>query len=125
MSLASQLDKMISISVFPHQNLTENMGWNVSRHAEDAVSVDILVKELQKEKYNPILLYKPQGIVDPSIPLPQDRFILALQTNFQQDIYQQYASSVICIDSTHKTNVYNFKLVTLMVVDDYREGKFK
>ena len=99
--------------------------WNVSRHAEDAVSVDILVKELQKEKYNPILLYKPQGIVDPSIPLPQDRFILALQTNFQQDIYQQYASSVICIDSTHKTNVYDFKLVTLMVVDDYGEGKFK
>lgn len=100
------------------------MGWNTSRHAEDAVSVDLLVKELQKEKFNPVLLYKPQGIVDTSLPVPQDRFILALQTEFQQDMYQQYASSVICIDSTHKTNVYDFKLVTLMVVDEYGEGKF-
>ena len=75
-------------------NKRKKLGWNVSRHAEDAVSVDILVKELQKEKYNPILLYKPQGIVDPSIPLPQDRFILALQTNFQQDTI-----STVCIFS--------------------------
>ena len=38
-------------------------------------------------------------------------------------MYKQYASSVICIDSTHKTNIYDFKLVTLMVVDEYGEGK--
>ena len=82
------------------------------------MSIDLLVKELQKEKYNPILLYKPQGIVDPNIPVPQDRFILALQTEFQHDMYQQYAASVICIDSTLKTNVYDFKLVILIVVDE-------
>jgi hypothetical protein len=40
-------------------------------------------------------------------------------------MYQQYAPSVICIDSTHKTNVYDFKLVTLMVIDEYGEGKFE
>ena len=104
-------------------NKRKKLGRNTSRHAEDAVSVDLLVNELQKEKYNPILLYKPQGIVDPNMPVPQDRFVLALQTEFQQNMYQQYASSVICIDSTHKTNVYDFKLVTLMVVDQYGEGK--
>ena len=49
----------------------------------------------------------------------------ASHTKFQQDIYQRYASSVICIDSTHKTNVYDFKLVTLMVIDEYGEDKFK
>lgn len=69
---------------------------------DDAVSVDLLVKELQNEKYDPILLYKPQGVVDPAIPLPKERFLLALQTEFQQEMYQQYAPSVICIDSTQK-----------------------
>ena len=47
-------------------NKRKKLGWNVSRHAEDAVSVDLLVKELQNENHNPILLYKPQGIVDPT-----------------------------------------------------------
>ena len=89
------------------------------------MSVDILVKELQSEKYNPILIYKPQGTFDPDIPLSEDRFLFAMQTKFQLDIYQQYASTVVCIDSTHKTNVYDFKLVTLMVIDEYGEGKLK
>ena len=60
---------------------------------------------------------------DPNVPIAEDRFILAIQTEFQWEMYQQYASSVICIDSTHKTNVYDFKLVTLLVVDEYGEGR--
>ena len=83
----------------------------------------MLVKELQAESYNPILLYKPQGITDLKLStISKDGFILALQTEFQRDIYRQYASTVICIDSTHKANAYDFKLVTLMVVDEYGEG---
>lgn len=104
-------------------NKRKRLGWNVSRHTDDAVSVDLLVKELQKESYDPILLYKPQGIIDSDVPLPKDRFMLAIQTELQRDMYRQYASTVVCIDSTHKTNVYDFKLVTLMVIDEYGEGK--
>lgn len=103
-------------------NKRKKLGWNVSRHTDDAVSVDLLVKELHKENYDPILLYKQQGTVDSNIPLPQDRFLLAVQTEFQRDMYRVYASTVVCIDSTHKTNVYDFKLVTLMVIDEYGEG---
>ena len=87
--------------------------------------VDILVKELQSEDYNPILIYKPQGTVDTDIPLSEDRFLLAIQTKFQLDMYRQYASSVVCIVSMHKTNAYDFKSVTLMVIDEYGEGKLK
>ena len=32
---------------------------------------------------------------------------------------------MICVDSTHKTNAYDFKLVTLLVVDEYGEGIYK
>ena len=83
----------------------------------------MLIKELQAEPYNPILLYKPQGITDSNLStISKDGFILALQTEFQRDLYRQYASTVICVDSTHKTNAHDFKLVTLLVVDEYGEG---
>ena len=106
-------------------NKRKKLSWNTSCHTDDAMSVDILVKELQSEEYNPILIYKPQGTFDPDIPLSEDRFLFAMQTKFQLDMHQQYASTVVCIDSTHKTNVYDFKLVTLMVIDEYGEGKLK
>ena len=81
------------------------------------------MKDVRNENYDIVLCYKPQGIMDPTIPLSKDRFLLAIQSEFQKDMYQQFASSVICIDSTHKTNVYDFKLITLMVVDEYGEGR--
>ncbi len=104
-------------------NKRNKLKWNTSRHADDAESVNILIKELQSEDYNPILIYKPQGVVDPDVSASKDRFLLAIQTKFQQKMYEQYASTVVCIDSTHKTNVYDFKLITLMVIDEYGEGK--
>ena len=59
-------------------------------YTEDAVSIDLLVKKLEEEDYNPILLYKPQGVADPTLSnVPQDQFKLALQTEFQRDTYQQ------------------------------------
>ena len=106
-------------------NKRKGIRWNSSRHAEDAVSVDLLVNELQSEDYDPILLYKPQGIDDSNKKIPQDRFVLVIQTEFQRELYCQYASTVVCIDSTHKTNVYDFKVVTLLVVDEYGEGKLR
>ena len=38
----------------------------VIRNREDAVSIDMFVNELQKEPYNPILLYKRQHDSNPS-----------------------------------------------------------
>ncbi len=66
-------------------NKRKKLGWNSSRHAKDAISVDLLVTELKNEDYNPILLYKPQGVVDTDIKIPQDRFVLAIQTELQRD----------------------------------------
>lgn len=65
----------------------KKLGWKTSRHADDAISIDMLVKELQAEPYNPILLYKPQGITDPNLStISKDGSILALQTEFQRDL---------------------------------------
>lgn len=99
--------------------------WTVVRNQEDAMSVDLFVRELQQENYNPILLYKCQHANDPAYPtMPKESFLLALQTEFQKQLYDKHASKVLCIDATHGTNAYKFKLITVMVADEYGQGLY-
>ena len=82
-----------------------------------------MVAELRQESHDPILCYKRQGILDPDFPhFPEDAFVLAFQTRFQKELYEMFASTIVCIDSTHKTNSHNFKLITVVVPDEYGEG---
>ena len=92
----------------------------VKRHENDAISVATIVSELQKEPFNSVLLYKAQGSKYPG--LPDDSFVLAIQTEFQLELYNRHASTILCIDSTHGTNQYRFKLITIVVPDDLRKG---
>ena len=39
------------------------------------------------------------------------------------DVYVRFASKILCIDSTHGTNAFKFKLLTAMVADDFAAGK--
>ena len=99
--------------------------FEIKRHENDAVSVSVIVEELRAEPFNPVLIYKPQGTKDPQYPtLPDDTFILALQTKFQKELYKAHASTILCIDSTHGTNQYRFKLITCIVPDDYDKGMY-
>ena len=87
---------------------------SVIRHSDDATSVQLAVTALQQEEYNPVLYYKPQHSEDPH--LAKDSFVLILQTEFQKQLYQQFSHKILCIDSTHGTNAYKFKLVKLMTL---------
>lgn len=93
------------------------------RHENDAQSVDQMVRELRAEDVDPVLCYKRQGVEDPAYPkLPTEAFVLALQTNFQRELFDNFASTIVCLDSTHKTNCHSFKLITVLVPDEYGEG---
>ena len=97
--------------------------FEIKRHENDATSVSVIVEELREEPFNPILIYKPQGTKDPLYStLSDDTFILALQTKFQKELYEAHASTILCIDSTHGTNQYRFKLITCIVPDDHGKG---
>lgn len=94
------------------------------RHQEDSISVDYLVKELQQEEYNPVLLYKPQHQIISTLPqFPASSFLLAIQTKFQMELFNTFSESIVCIDSTHNTNAYRFKLITSLVPDEFGEGQ--
>ena len=95
----------------------------IMKHPDDATSVQMMVNELHNESYDPVLIYKPQHERSSEHPsLPADVFLLAIQTLWQKELYQNFASTVLCIDSTHGTNAYNFKLITCVVPDDFGKG---
>ena len=94
------------------------------RHNNDAVSVDRLVKELENEKDSPIIAYKPQGRVEEKYSgLREESFLLVIMTKFQASMFQKHSHKIVCVDSTHKTNPYGFKLVTVVVPDEFKNGK--
>lgn len=96
----------------------------ITRDKNDLTSVSAWVTEMMGQKFNPIILYKAQGQEQLSHMdnTSNDDFLLCIQTEFQRDMFREFGSNVVCIDSTHGTNAYDFKLTTVIVVDEYGEG---
>ena len=44
-------------------------------------------------------------------------------TKFQASMFQKHSPKIVCVDSTHKTNPYGFKLVTVVVPNEFKNGK--
>ena len=97
---------------------------SIRRHEDDATSVHWIVNALSEEPYDPVLVYKPQNSNSSDFAkLHDDVFMLAIQTEWQKEVYVKYASSILCIDSTHGTNAYQFKVITCIVPDEFGKGK--
>ena len=97
---------------------------SIMKHSNDHFSTSAWVEELQSQPQNPVLLYKPQGVVqsDETDNLGTNDFLLVLQTPSQRDVLKQYGGKAILMDATHSTTQYDFLLITIMVLEDYGEG---
>ncbi|XP_061184345.1 uncharacterized protein LOC133192343 [Saccostrea echinata] len=95
---------------------------SVIKHSDDATSTFLRVESLRKEKFDPVLIYKQQDVVDQTLGLDKGDFMLAIMTKQQLTMYEKFAPIILCMDSTHKTNIYSFKLITLLVPDEFRNG---
>ena len=83
------------------------------RYENDALSVERLVRELQQEEKSVVIAYKHQGKKDEAFP----------QLGEGSLMFEKHSARVVYIDSTHKTNPYGFKLVTVVVPDEFKNGK--
>jgi hypothetical protein len=73
----------------------------------------------------PVIAYKPCGKKNEKYPLlREENFLIVLMTDFQADMFSQW-SKMACVDSTHKTNDYGYKLITLLVIDEFRKGNVR
>ena len=92
----------------------------IERHKDDATSVSVWVQEMNKGADKPFLLYKPQGQPQPPqcTNLTLCDFALAIQTPLQVEMMKSFGTDkIVCIDSTHGTNGYDFFLISIVVVD--------
>ena len=94
----------------------------MQKDSDDADSVLYWVQETQCEEFNPVLLFKPQGQRSDFNGVEEKDFLLALQTQFQKEMFEKHAQKLLCVDATHGTTAYDFQLVTVLVIDDYNEG---
>ena len=84
------------------------------RHKNDLISVLSWVTEMNTLEHSPVLFFKPQG-EENKMRLEmgmdnhsKDDFVLIVQTESQKDMLRKFGSLALCIDSTHKTNAYDF-----------------
>uniref|UniRef100_A0A6P7F500 Uncharacterized protein LOC114326564 isoform X1 n=1 Tax=Diabrotica virgifera virgifera TaxID=50390 RepID=A0A6P7F500_DIAVI len=100
---------------------TYNLNATPVRHRNDAISVQAWVNELQKS--NSVLFYKPQDdLSEEHACLKREDFVLILMTEGQKEMLDKFGGDCICVDGTHGITSYGFELVTLLVLDDMREG---
>ena len=95
-------------------------------HPEESTSTYLLIKKLELEKYNPVILYKSQGEKCLTAPLKykendkkSELFAIGIQTKAQHEMFVKHSSLITCIDATHGTNQYGFPLISLVVPDDF------
>ena len=69
--------------------------------------------QMQSQEFNPVLFLNSQD---------KDDFLLCIQTELQLEMLKAYGHTVICIDDTHSTNMYDFLLITVLVIDEFGEG---
>ena len=69
-----------------------------------------------------VLLCKQQGVVCNEGNFAKDDFVVAFCSHFMLEMLDKYGHKVVCMDSTHGTTAYDFKLVTAMVVDEFGSG---
>ncbi|KAJ8938919.1 hypothetical protein NQ314_011295 [Rhamnusium bicolor] len=92
------------------------------RNKDDATSVHLCIEELQRSEFNSVLLYKREGDILESFPLEENDFCLIIMSQYQQHMLVKYGNNIIAVDGTYGLNNYDFKLTTLMVVDNFNEG---
>ncbi|KAH1008338.1 uncharacterized protein LOC109535894 isoform X1 [Dendroctonus ponderosae] len=100
---------------------TNNLNARPVRHRNEAISVQTWVDELQKS--NCVVFYKAQDELCEGYPhLKSQDFLLILMTDGPKEMLNKFGRDCICIDGTFGSNCYGFDLVTLLVLDDMREG---
>jgi len=92
-------------------------------HPDNAVSTKLLIEELSGK--GTLTFYKDKQDHAPiDSRLPEDAFVLCIQTDFQLDAFQCLGNGFIGIDATHNITQYqDLLLFTIIARDNWGHGK--
>ena len=92
-------------------------------HPDDAISTKILIAQLSHQ--GNLTYYKDKQDPAPiDSGLPEDSFVLCIQTDYQLDAFRRLGNGFIGIDATHNTTQYqDLLLFTIVARDHWGHGK--
>ena len=92
-------------------------------HPDNAISTRLLIRQLAAK--DTLTFYKDKQDCTPiDSRLPEDAFILCIQTSFQLDTFQRLGNGFIGIDVTYNITQYqNLLLFTIIARDHWGHGK--
>ena len=92
-------------------------------HPDDAISTRLLIEQLNGE--GTLTFYKDKQDRTPiDSRLPDDAFVLCIQTTFQLDAFRRLGNGFIGIDATHNITQYqDLLLFTIIARDCWGRGK--
>ena len=92
-------------------------------HPDDAVLTRLLIKELSGK--GTLTFYKDKQDCTPiNSRLPEDAFVLCIQTDIQLEAFQCLGNGFIGIDATHNITQYqDLLLFTIVARDNWGHGK--
>ena len=121
--IACHINLKGTIQLLLPKNFQNEFGLDeVHRHSNDQDSVSSWIKEWENHDENPIVYYKLQGVADFSGQLKEEDVMAIMQSPLQKYILEKFGHEGICCDATHGTTGYDFKLTSLLVVDDFGTG---
>ena len=87
-------------------------------HPDDAISTKLLIGQLAEG--GTLTFYKDKQNPAPiDSRLPEDAFVLCIQTSFQLDAFRRLGSGFIGIDATHNVTQYQDLLLFTIVARDH------
>ena len=96
---------------------------NIRLHPDDAISTRLMMEKLAAQ--GAITFYKDkQDRAPDGSRLPEDAFVLCIQTRYQLDAFRRLGNGFIGIDATHNVTQYqNLLLFTIIARDNWGQGK--
>lgn len=93
---------------------------NGVRHQIDSVSDELWIEEYKQQSNT--VFYKKQS-ENHDFFFHKNDFCLIFMNTSQEYMLKTYGNeSIVCVDSTHGLNGYDFELTTILVIDEWGEG---
>ncbi|XP_072392298.1 uncharacterized protein [Diabrotica undecimpunctata] len=124
-SVASKLIAGVSVSQMDINNVMRSYNIGLKdgcRHKQDAVSVELWIQEMSGTENNPVVFYKPQNSECTAYNLENNDICLILMSPVQAELLKKFGQDLICVDSTHGLNAYDFEMTTVLVIDEFGNG---
>ncbi|XP_047104527.1 uncharacterized protein LOC124736037 [Schistocerca piceifrons] len=83
-------------------------------------NIEVSVSMWLEKMKDCVLLYKKEGEAREDFDSTDS--VIVLMTDYQKQLLQRFGQNIVCVYSTHCTNVYKLLVTTLLVVDDFGSG---